>query len=235
MIKKYLVISLAIIMILSIGIMAELGDRQETQPIDLTNPKVAQANQTTEKQECPWNPGDPHKMHFPQLPDEDGWDVNATQPMILADDFTCMQSGPITDVHFWGGWKNDIEGQIISFVLSFHADIPADPPQIPYSRPGSILWEREVSAFEVNQFDPPSMEGWYNPATGEEIGGSQAHYWQYDICFDPEDPELFHQDSGVIYWLNISAVVADPQNTNWGWKSTQDHWNDDACGTIWAS
>ena len=24
-----------------------------------------------------WQPGDGHKMHFPQLPDEDGWNVRA--------------------------------------------------------------------------------------------------------------------------------------------------------------
>ena len=25
-----------------------------------------------------WLPGDGHKMHFPQLPDEDGWDVKSS-------------------------------------------------------------------------------------------------------------------------------------------------------------
>ena len=25
-----------------------------------------------------WNVGDGHKMHFPQLPDEDGWDVKSS-------------------------------------------------------------------------------------------------------------------------------------------------------------
>lgn len=25
-----------------------------------------------------WQPGDGHKMHFPQLPDEDGWDVRSS-------------------------------------------------------------------------------------------------------------------------------------------------------------
>jgi len=184
---------------------------------------------------CFWKPGDPHKMHFPQLPNEAGWDVNATQPMILADDFMCMKSGPITDFHFWGGWKGDVEGQIIEFVLSIHADIPADPPSIPYSRPGPTLWEWEVFDFTATQYDPPSLEGWYDPATGEVLPDNQAHYWQYDICLDPTNPDLFVQDSGRIYWLNISAIVADPQGTTWGWKSTNDHWNDDAVWATWGN
>jgi hypothetical protein len=42
------------------------------------------------QEECDWQPGDPYKHHFPQLPDEEGWAVNATQPMVLAEDFMCM-------------------------------------------------------------------------------------------------------------------------------------------------
>jgi hypothetical protein len=183
--------------------------------------------------QCTWNPGDDHKMHYPQLPDEAGWDVNATQPVVLADDFMCMQDGPILDVHWWGSWKHGIEGEIISFVLSIHEDIPADPPQVPYSRPGITLWEREVFGVPATPKDPPSMEGWYDPATGEVIWDDHQAYFQYDMCFDPEDPDLFFQDSGTIYWLNISAIVADPQGTQWGWKSTQDHWNDDAVWAFW--
>ena len=34
-----------------------------------------------------WTAGeDDHKMHYPQLADESGWDVNATFPYFLADD-----------------------------------------------------------------------------------------------------------------------------------------------------
>ena len=50
-----------------------------------------------------------HKMHFPQLPDEDGWDVNATD-MCLADDWECSETGYVTDVHFWGSWEQGYMG-----------------------------------------------------------------------------------------------------------------------------
>jgi hypothetical protein len=180
---------------------------------------------------CSWQPGYPHKMHFPQLPDEAGWDVNATQPVVLADDFMCMETGAIKEFHWWGSWKHGIEGQILYFVLSIHADIPADPPGIPYSRPGVTLWEREVAFFEAIPFDPPSMEGWYDPTTGEVIDNDHQAYFQYNVCLESED--WFWQDSGTIYWLNISAVVADPVGTQWGWKSTNYHWNDDAVWAFW--
>lgn len=57
-----------------------------------------------------WAPGDGHKMHFPQLPDEDGWDVKATDPLCLADDWMCSESGEVTDIHFWGSWLDDQVG-----------------------------------------------------------------------------------------------------------------------------
>ncbi len=270
----------------------------------------------TPVEECDWQPGDPYKHHYPQLPDETGWAVNATQPMILAEDFMCMETGWIKDFHFWGAWKHEDEGTVIGFQLSLHADIPATygcvdttwatgdcdgdgiglavadlvyllqylqgsvPAPNPlweadmngdcvvdqadadlysdyftyglsvfapyggypvpaccgpdveiYSRPGETLWEFFVEDFDFTPVDPPTMEGWYDPATGEMILDDHTAYWQYNICL-PE-PFWFWQDYGTIYWVNISAIVADPQNTTWGWKSTQDHWNDDAVWGLW--
>src|SRR5881628_2400901 len=59
-----------------------------------------------------WNPGDPAK--WVQMPDlQNGMDVLDTfSPIlpynkILADDFKCTQTGPITSIHIWGSWLND--------------------------------------------------------------------------------------------------------------------------------
>jgi len=58
-----------------------------------------------------WQPGDGHKMHFPQLPDEDGWDVRASY-ICLADDWECSEDGFVRDMHFWGSWRNGDVGLI---------------------------------------------------------------------------------------------------------------------------
>ena len=179
-----------------------------------------------------WQPGDGHKMHYPQLPDETGWDVNATKPIVLADDWLCSETGPVTDIHFWGSWLGGNTGEILGFVLSIHADIPADPPQIPYSRPGDTLWEREIHDFIALPIDPPTEEGWYDPSTGQWTHPDHGNYFQYNV-FLPKD-DWFWQEEGKIYWLNISAIVmeSDPQPV-WGWKSSIDHWNDDAVWGYW--
>ena len=181
-----------------------------------------------------WVPADGHKMHFPQLPDEAGWDVNATQPLVLADDWMCTETGPVKDIHFWGSWMHGVQGQIVQFVLSIHADIPdPDGPGPLFSMPGPTLWEQEIpiGMVIIQPIDPPTPEGWYDPATGLFILGDHQAYFQYNV-FLPENM-WFYQQQGQIYWLNISAIVADPSVTQWGWKSTQNHWNDDAVWAFW--
>ena len=53
-----------------------------------------------------WDPDDGHKMHFPQEPDPNGWDVNFHDWM-LGDDWKCSETGPVTDIHFWISWRGD--------------------------------------------------------------------------------------------------------------------------------
>jgi hypothetical protein len=178
---------------------------------------------------CDWQPGDPYKMHFPQLPDEAGWDVNATHPIVLADDWQCTEEGWVKDIHFWGSWEHDIPGEIMFFIVSIHRDIPAAVSPTGYSMPGEQLWLREIEDFGVAGYDPPTMEGWYDPTTGEIYPDDHIHYFQYNICL--EEPDWFWQYEDTIYWLNIAAVLMDPEQTHWGWKSTLDRWNDDA---VWA-
>ena len=125
-----------------------------------------------------WIDGDGHKMHFPQHPDVIGWDVNATSPVFLADDWTCSETGWVKDLHFWGSWRNGDEGVIVAFQLAIYDDIPANPPDVPYSRPGQLLWQYETSDYiQAVPVDPPGPQGWYDPVQGlilPELLGSRS-------------------------------------------------------------
>jgi hypothetical protein len=61
-------------------------------------------------------------------------------------------------------------------------------------------------------------------------------YFRYDI---DSIPVPFVQDSGTIYWLNVMADIGPPGYTAipdppvWGWKTTTDHWMDDAVWAEW--
>ncbi len=194
----------------------------------------ADANGVDDACENGWEPGDPHKMHYPQLPDESGWDVNATYPLVLADDWRCSETGWIKDYHFWGSWRDDVVGEIVAFVLSIHSDIPADQSPTGYSMPGETLWEYEIPDFSVVPYDPPTTEGWYDPATGLILYDNHQHYYQYNIIIH-DSLMWFWQEQDSIFWLNITAIVNDPTGLNpqWGWKSSVDHYNDDCVWAFW--
>ncbi|MGH8015191.1 MAG: hypothetical protein ACREBV_03275, partial [Candidatus Zixiibacteriota bacterium] len=111
-----------------------------------------------------WRPGDRHKMHFPQLPDVNGWDVQSTQPVVLGDDWRCSETGWVKDIHFWGSWQHGVQGQILSFNVKIFSDVPSGPAE-PFSHPGNLLWERDISNFVCASFQPLTPEGWYEPNT----------------------------------------------------------------------
>lgn len=170
-----------------------------------------------------WNPGDPHKMHFPQLPDPNGWDVHATAPRVVADDWMCSETGPVSDIHFWGSWQEDEVADIANIHISIHADNP-DPP---YSRPGALLWERDfVPGQWTERLYGMGDQGWFDPKIPAYNKPDHEKFFQYNIV---EIPDPFVQQQGTIYWLDISVTVASAGDVirTWGWKTTQNHWNDD--------
>lgn len=181
-----------------------------------------------------WQVGQPYKMHEPQLPDPNGWDVMATgnvslpNALTLADDWECTESGYVEDIHFWGSWRQDIEGEIVMFHIAIHDDIEVGPHG--FSVPGEERWFREIYAPEVIVSPPiPGDQGWYDPASG--IYEPNDHQWFYQYNIFLEGPDLFYQEAGTVYWLRITAFVNDPVSTLWGWKSSYIHYRDDA---VWS-
>ncbi len=199
-----------------------------------------------------WDPGDGHKMHWPQMPDLNptGMDVLAGlafEPTVsvkfLADDFLCTETGPITDVHLWGSWLNDQmppppdQG---TFVLGLYSDVPAGTAGIEHSRPGDLLWEMAFHPGEyIAREYAIGQEQFYDPNI-DQIIGSDTAVWQYNFFID-EAMALIQQE-GNIYWLAVANV--DPNNdgiidisdlmaaqagiNRFGWKTSTDHFNDDA-------
>ncbi|MBN2175865.1 MAG: S8 family serine peptidase [Bacteroidales bacterium] len=185
-----------------------------------------------------------------QLPDLsfEGMDVDATlnlgspyPPMILADDFECTVTGPLTRIEIWGSWFNDYKpfsgdpGAVI-FTLSIHEDIPADQSPTGYSMPGEVLWFRNYNQMEF-MFEPYAIgliEGWYNPAIGLYVLPGDTECWKY--IFFLQEGEFVQEgtmDEPVVYWLDVQAEPLDEfPECRFGWKTSINHWNDDAVWTI---
>jgi hypothetical protein len=162
-----------------------------------------------------WDPGDDYKIHFPQLPDESGWDVAGSEGCRVADDFQCAETGLIKGIHFWGSWwgGDDQQEPNGTFQFRIYSNNPGPP-----SMPDQLLWSYDVVVNSANvtteaQSAPGQTEGWYVPC--EEYYESDDHedYYQYDVTLP--DTSWFYQREGEIYWLEIyrDGVVW------WGWKT----------------
>lgn len=177
-----------------------------------------------------WEIGDPYKMHYPQLPKTGGLDV-AFASSILADDWLCIETGAVSDIHFWISWL-DNQVQSIPYVnVQIYSDQPATGSSSTqfstrngssHSRPDELLWSRQ---YVQGQFTVADMlgdpQGWFDPSgqTGEECDHVR---WQQINITGITDP--FQQQADTIYWLAID--FGDLPCV--GWKESNDHFNDDA-------
>ena len=175
-----------------------------------------------------------------------GLDVDGTKdvsgvfpPQILADDFPCEQTGPITEIVVWCSWWRDLlpedDPRNVKFTLSLHRDIPVSQSPTGYSMPGEMLWMKDFQPgeFTVEIFADQLREGWYSPCMQpplyEPVGDTICWIYRFPI----DSSEAYVQKEGNIYWLDIQAqpLALDPM-VRWGWKSSTDHWNDAAVWVV---
>ncbi len=185
--------------------------------------------------------GGPNEPNYPtdakwlQKPDltNNGIDVMASSPLILADDFECNKSTLITDITIWGSWKYDLPNDV-QFTLSIHSDIPVDPNAGNYfSKPGPILWLGDFLPSAVSIERQDINEGWWNPYYGDYITVGDHVCWKY--VFHIPEANAFCQkgepNKPIIYWLDVQAYPNPTSGAQFGWKSSINHWNDDA---VWS-
>jgi hypothetical protein len=158
-----------------------------------------------------WAPGDGHKMHYPQLPDQHGWDVDWGY-WYLGDDWECSECGPVNDIHFWYSWYYDTVLDIPNIHVSIWSNY--DTPN--YSMPRQMLWNRTFYPDDFVIAGPwYGEQGWYNPYFGWWYEYNHEKYYQINIM-DIEDP--FKQKADEIYWL----VIKMPFYYNViGWKTSK--------------
>jgi len=168
-----------------------------------------------------WDPGDGYKMHFPQEPDPNGWDVAVWCDYIsLADDWQCTETGPVEDIHIWISWEGDVIGDVSAIGISIYSDMPA-PGQYGYSQPDEYLWGNYFWSTGYTVRGPYyGDQGWFDPVQNQANRPDHQQYFQINIE-NIADP--FIQTEGTIYWLD---VCINPYGV--GWKTTQNPWNDTA-------
>jgi hypothetical protein len=166
-----------------------------------------------------WVPSDGHKMHYPQMPDPVGWDVNF-HDFYLADDWQCSETGPVTDIHFWISWRGDIVGQLPMITVGIYSNDPGTG----YSEPKEQLWTKTFSPDQFIIRGPFSGDqGWFDPSTMQFILHDHMQYYQINI---KNIQQPFIQQNGIIYWLVIQMPYMYPIEV--GWKTTLNKFMDTA-------
>jgi hypothetical protein len=175
-----------------------------------------------------WAPGDGHKMHYPQLPDPNGFDI-AFSDWWLGDDWQCSETGTVNDIHFWTSWFWDDPIPISEIFIQIWSNNPVGP--YGWSEPLDLLWERSFVPGQFIEAGPwPGDQLWMMP-WGEVIPQPHFFYWQINI---PNIDDPFVQIEGEIYWLVIKIPFPDPMIL--GWKNTKDYFMDHAVwhdGVMW--
>ncbi len=181
-----------------------------------------------------WNPDDGWKMHYPQYPDPQGWDV-CLRKMVVADDFQCTESGAITDIHFWISWKDDLVDNVLGWTISIYSD--------ENSQPGQELWRYHGGRIELRQ-EAPSTQGWLCPCLTDDNDNendadsviTDNHTW-YALVNITEIEDPFVQEEGQVYWLVIRAnatLYESPRpQPEVGWKTSVDDWGSGALWSHW--
>jgi hypothetical protein len=175
---------------------------------------------------CTWDTDDAHAMHWAQLPDTQstGIDVDLLWSS-LAEDFRAAQNGPLTEIHFWGSFKDDVLPTLGLDSLAFEINIysnKAATSSTTWSQPNKLLWTKQIPRFryDVSEISNNIKEGWLEPSTRVYESGNHKRTFQYNICLDEED-DLFSMTLGTTYWIEIVEIPAQDTKYQFGWKTTK--------------
>lgn len=186
---------------------------------------------------------------FNQPPDKNtGVDIRVDNKdgtnRLLADDFQCVQTGPITKIYLWGSWLNDYgrgaaPGDVEKFHLFIYSDDPVgddpanpdDDPTNQVSKPLELLWSGDFDQFETTEYSFVQEEGFWDPYSNDSVGWDNR-IWQYVIDI-PESSAFAQEGSSKkpkVYWLGVSAEISGQEQPQFGWKTTDSEhsWNDAA-------
>ena len=173
-----------------------------------------------------WEVGQPALYY--QLPTySGGWDVYSewgTGPLAsegygAADDWIATTTDKITDIHFWGSWKNDYVGETGTILIQIFSNDTSNPA---FPRPDECLWSAEITEGQYTKqcvyTGDTKDQSWYDPRyTDQWVLNEHKKIWQYNIP-DIAEAVAFEQQAGEHYWIQISM---DFQGCEWGWKTTE--------------
>ena len=173
-------------------------------------------------------------MQYPNL--FTGYDVDATMPYVVADDFLCTNVSTITNIQVWSSFMQNQQDTNLTFVLGIWSDaLPTLAGG--YSHPGALLWTEtfKPGGYTYSNF-ANGQEFFYVPTSPRQVTPETAVYL---YNFTPQNPfcQQGSSNSPMVYWLSVYAQPSIPGTAvQFGWKTTTNHFRDDAVfGTVAAA
>jgi hypothetical protein len=171
-------------------------------------------------------------VKYIQPPNFQGLDVWNSGPWVLADDFVCTNTGPVSDIHLWGSWAKDQQPDPnISFWLAVYDDVPVSPTNN-FSHPGNLLWNQQFPPGQyVQSFWGTGSEAFLDPGPPNIIG-PESNIWYY--CFTPTNLTQYGSLANPSnYWLMVYATLPSGSTNMYGWKTTTAISNDISVHVPW--
>ncbi len=163
-----------------------------------------------------------------------GYDVWNT-PYVLADDFVCTNTSPISDIHLWGSWLSDNAlTNSITFWLGIYDDVPVGPGNT-FSHPGTnLLWQQWFTPGQYAEtiWMANAQEQFLDPGP-TNILGTDSVVWYY--CFYPTNAfqQLGTSTNSKTYWLAAYAQLPVGISQLYGWKTTTNVLHDTSVHAVW--
>lgn len=134
---------------------------------------------------------------------------------IAADDWICSTADPVTDIHWWGSFKNWMGHEPPSDApMAFHIGIWTDVPAgvDGFSHPGEMIWQVICDRFTS------TFVGWDIDPRDPNAPPEACFLFEQDLL----PAEYFQQEAGQhVYWVSISAMYLNGVTTPhvFGWKT----------------
>jgi hypothetical protein len=149
----------------------------------------------------------------------EGWNQRSdfVSHRIIADDWSCDDSWPVTGFHWWGSFAGWTGSQLPSNApLAFHIAIWSDAvnskAENAYmsSSPGTLIWETYSTGWVWS--DAGELTDPQGNSTGETC-------FQFTSLMSQD--EWFYGNSGNTYWVSIAAIYDTGVTPSypWGWTS----------------
>jgi hypothetical protein len=119
----------------------------------------------------------------------------------VANDWTATESAVVTNLHFWGSWKDNFVGQSGEILVQIFSNDTGDYDPA-FARPNECIWSVVINEDEyTSRLCGTGDMGWYDPRYTDHWSlNTQDEIYQYSITFLEES---FEQVAGETYWLSI--------------------------------